>query len=349
MMDATIRVRSVAWTATTIVLAVICTLLVTQAWSVGAAPGDTDSTFVPTPGCRAFDYRPAPNQVGPRPTPQGAGEVVTQQITGSVGDCTGPLAIPADAVAVAMNVTVVNPTAQSNLRLFPADLTAVPTVSNLNFSAGQAPFPNKVDVKLSPAGAVKIFNANGSVSVLGDIVGYYTNSTLQELATEVETATSKIAALEALNTGQRLTALEAAMPFAVSASATSVASLTTNPVAYVALSVTAPSAGVVTLNTTAVVTHSAESGDVWCVIAESDAIPAPINQVTSVSAHRFESGGVAGVDIASVAGTNSFLIAAGEMATYVLACEELGDGGTIGARNLTAIFSPAPCPPRACP
>ena len=209
MMDATIRVRSVAWTATTIVLAVICTLLVTQAWSVGAAPGDTDSTFVPTPGCRAFDYRPAPNQVGPRPTPLGAGEVVTQQITGSVGDCTGPLAIPTDAVAVAMNVTVVNPTAQSNLRLFPADLTAVPTVSNLNFSAGQAPFPNKVDVKLSPGGAVKIFNANGSVSVLGDIVGYYTNSTLQELDAEVETATSKIAALEALNTGSRLDALEA--------------------------------------------------------------------------------------------------------------------------------------------
>ncbi|MEO1059757.1 MAG: hypothetical protein AAFY28_22870, partial [Actinomycetota bacterium] len=75
------------------------------AWRVDAAPGDSDATFVPTAGCRAFDYRPAPNQVGPRSEPLGAGEVFTQQITGGVGECVGELAIPADAVGVAMNVT----------------------------------------------------------------------------------------------------------------------------------------------------------------------------------------------------------------------------------------------------
>ena len=51
---------------------------------------------------------------------------------GPSGDCTGPLAIPPDAVAVDMDVTAVNPTAQSNLKVFPADVATVPAVSNLN-------------------------------------------------------------------------------------------------------------------------------------------------------------------------------------------------------------------------
>jgi hypothetical protein len=178
----TLRVRSMVWFATGVVLAVLATVLVMQTWRVDAAPGDTDSTFVPTSPCRLFDYRTAPHTVGPRSAPLGAGETHVQQVTGSNGDCTGALAIPGDAVAVAMNVTAVNPTAQSNLRVFPADVATVPTVSNLNFSAGQQPVPNKVDVKLSPDGKIKLFNAAGSVSVVGDIVGYYTNSTLVELA-----------------------------------------------------------------------------------------------------------------------------------------------------------------------
>ncbi|MEO1055395.1 MAG: hypothetical protein AAFY28_00620 [Actinomycetota bacterium] len=181
------QVRSVVWAVTAAALAVVATLVVTSAWSADAAPGDSDATYVPTPGCRAFDLRPGADQVGPRPTPLGAREVYTQQITGGVGECVGALAIPADAVAVAMNVTVVNPTAQSNLRLFPANLTEVPLVSNLNFSAGQAPFPNKVDVALSPGGAVKIYNQNGTVSVLGDVVGYFTKASLTEIADRLAT------------------------------------------------------------------------------------------------------------------------------------------------------------------
>ena len=58
-------------------------------------------------------------------------------------------------------------------------------MSNLNFSAGQKPVANKVYVKLSPGGKIKLFNFAGTVSVIGDVVGYYTNSTLKELATRV--------------------------------------------------------------------------------------------------------------------------------------------------------------------
>ena len=80
-----------------------------------------------------------------------------------------------------MNVTIVNPTAASNLRVHPAD-TATPLASNLNWVAGQSPTPNKVDVKLSDGGAVRLFNQNGTVDVVGDVVGYYTDSSLVELA-----------------------------------------------------------------------------------------------------------------------------------------------------------------------
>jgi hypothetical protein len=94
--------------ATAVVISVFATLLVMQTWRVDAAPGDTDSTFVPIPNCRLFDFRSDPNNVGPKNTPLEAGEsnVYTQSVRGTKGDCN----IPSDAVGVAMNVTIVNPT-----------------------------------------------------------------------------------------------------------------------------------------------------------------------------------------------------------------------------------------------
>ncbi len=191
------RLPSIASLVAATAVTVAATVLVTSAWNATAAPGDADATYVPTPGCRAFDLRPGDDQVGPRSTPLGPRETYTQQITGPVGNCTGALAIPTDAVAVAMNVTAVDPTAQTNVRLFDADLAEVPLLSNLNVWAGQAPFPNKVDVRLSASGAITLFNQNGSVSLVGDIVGYYTDASLTELATDVADARSRLAALEA--------------------------------------------------------------------------------------------------------------------------------------------------------
>jgi hypothetical protein len=62
----------------------------------------------------------------------------------------------------------------------------VPLLSNLNVSAGAPPTPNKVDVKLSPDGKIKVYNFNGSVNIVIDIVGYYTNSTLKEIAARLD-------------------------------------------------------------------------------------------------------------------------------------------------------------------
>lgn len=125
------------------------------------------AAFVPITPCRLFDTRPS-DQVGPRSAPLGPGDTHTQQVTGANGNCT----IPADATAVSMNVTVVQGTASSFLTLWPSDAPR-PLASNLNWVPGSAPTPNKVDVKLSATGAVNVFNLDGTVHVLADVVGFY--------------------------------------------------------------------------------------------------------------------------------------------------------------------------------
>jgi hypothetical protein len=127
--------------------------------------------------CRVVDTRPA-SQIGPKGTPIAAGEANAYeiQITGNSGNCTGGLAVPADAVAVALNVTAIAPvataTGRSFFTVYPAN-ASLPTTSNLNFLNGQPPVPNKVDVGLSPAGRIKIFNAEGTAHAAVDIFGYY--------------------------------------------------------------------------------------------------------------------------------------------------------------------------------
>jgi hypothetical protein len=89
-------------------------------------------------------------------------------VTGTSGHCV----IPADATAISMNVTAVGGTVGSYLTVYPAD-AAQPQASNLNWTAGAPPTPNKVDVKLSAAGAIRLFNLAGTVDVIADVVGYY--------------------------------------------------------------------------------------------------------------------------------------------------------------------------------
>ncbi|MEO1056913.1 MAG: hypothetical protein AAFY28_08375 [Actinomycetota bacterium] len=193
-MTLTIRLRTIVWTAMAMVLGALLAVAVMAAWPAEAAPGDNDATLVPITNCRLFDFRPGSDNVGPKDTPLGPGEanVYTQQVTGTNGNCT----IPAGAVGVSMNVTITRPTAQSNLRVFPAD-ASTPLASNLNWLPGQAPTPNKVDVRLSPGGAIKLFNQNGTVFVLADVVGYYTNDSLVEIDQRLAALESENAALAA--------------------------------------------------------------------------------------------------------------------------------------------------------
>ena len=124
--------------------------------------------FVAITPCRVLDTRPAPETVGGRATPLTAQDVHLQPIRGTNGNCT----IPVDASAVSINVTIADGSAASFLTVWPADAPR-PLASNLNWSAGSGPIPNKVDVKLSADGQIRFFNNGGTVNVLADIAGYY--------------------------------------------------------------------------------------------------------------------------------------------------------------------------------
>ena len=79
--------------------------------------------------------------------------------------------MPADATAIVLNVTAIDPTAPTFLTLWPT-ATAQPLASNLNPTPGQPPTPNLVTVGVG-GGSVSIFNFAGQVDVLADVTAYY--------------------------------------------------------------------------------------------------------------------------------------------------------------------------------
>ncbi len=139
----------------------------------GAGGTSTSGTYVPMVPCRLFDTRPAPFTVGDRSTPLGPDETFTQQVTGDIGNCS----VPGDAVAVAINITAVDGTAPSFLTVTPAG-GDLPIASTVNWLPGDGPAPNQIDATLSAGGAIDLYNAFGTVHVIGDVVGYTTPSDL---------------------------------------------------------------------------------------------------------------------------------------------------------------------------
>ena len=130
----------------------------------GAAAAATPS-FQPIVPVRIMDTRAG---VGTPAGPLGAGETRALVVAGQAG-------IPADAVAVALNVTVTEPTATSYLTVWP-DGGAMPTASNVNFIAGQT-IANMVTVGLG-GGQIDLFNFAGDAHVVVDVTGWYTGTPL---------------------------------------------------------------------------------------------------------------------------------------------------------------------------
>lgn len=96
----------------------------------------------------------------------GQGNTLDVQVTGVGG-------VPANATAVALNVTVADsPGPDSFLTVYPAGTTR-PLASNLNFVAGQT-IPNLVIAKIGTNGKVTLYNNLGSTVVIADVQGYFT-------------------------------------------------------------------------------------------------------------------------------------------------------------------------------
>jgi Fibronectin type III domain/Glycosyl hydrolase family 26 len=142
-----------------------------------SSPTTTSTTagiYTPVVPDRILDTR---NGNGGFTTPVGPGATIDVQVGGRSGS-----AVPATGIsAVALNVTATGPTASSFLTVYPTGASR-PSASNLNFVAGQT-VPNRVIVKTgtnpqtNTGGWVTIYNAAGSVNVLADLGGWFTDGT----------------------------------------------------------------------------------------------------------------------------------------------------------------------------
>jgi hypothetical protein len=125
------------------------------------APG-TGGGFTGGTPVRVLDTR---STVGGHHGTLGAGATLTLAVPG----------LPVGATAVALNVTVTDPSAASTLTVYPGG-APLPLASNLNYLAGQT-IPNMVMVPLGPGNTVTFYNSAGTVNVIADLLGYYAPGT----------------------------------------------------------------------------------------------------------------------------------------------------------------------------
>ncbi len=120
--------------------------------------------YVPLTPTRILDTR---NGTGGISGPIGPAATVDVQVTGQGG-------VPASGVsAVALNVTVTQPTGTGFLTLFPTGAVR-PLAANLNFTPAKT-VPNLVVVKVGTGGKVSMYNSAGSSHVVYDVAGWYSD------------------------------------------------------------------------------------------------------------------------------------------------------------------------------
>ena len=132
-------------------------------WQPSAPPVAT--TFHPLPPCRAVDTREAPGPLG------GPSIAANASRTFSLAGVCG---IPASAVAVSVNLTVVAPRAGGTLALH-AGGTGATNASSISFGAGQTRANNALSaLSADGMGLAKATNSsNGSLDLVLDVNGYY--------------------------------------------------------------------------------------------------------------------------------------------------------------------------------
>ena len=153
-----------------------------------AAPGVAESTVVMVSPARVLDSRD-PNNLG-LTGPFVSAVSQKLKVTGAIPTSGGvTTVVPAGATGVLLNVTAASPAAAGFVSIRPGDATGVPKTSSLNVEAGKN-VPNAVQVALPTSGAnagqIDItYDAYGTAGpptdLLIDIVGYLTNTGLQEL------------------------------------------------------------------------------------------------------------------------------------------------------------------------
>jgi hypothetical protein len=127
---------------------------------VGYFPAGAEYATLP-PG-RVLDTRNSSQ--GDLSAPVGRRQTVSTRVAGRGG-------VPADARAVALNITAVGPSQAGFLTVWPSG-RARPEASSINFAAGEV-VGNFVIAEVGANGRVDIYNHNGSTDVVFDVVGYF--------------------------------------------------------------------------------------------------------------------------------------------------------------------------------
>ncbi len=158
-----------------------------------AAPGPAESTIVNVTPTRVLDTRDPVNLGLPGPFTSPTSQKL--QITGNVPTSGGnAVVVPVGATGVLLNVTAVSPQAAGFVSIRPGNAVGAPTTSSLNVEANSN-IPNAVQVSLPTSGAdagkIDItYDAYGiagrTTELLVDIVGYTTNTGLQQLVADVQ-------------------------------------------------------------------------------------------------------------------------------------------------------------------
>ena len=128
--------------------------------TVGGCP--SGNVLVPTPPVRVLETRVPDGQIGyagARPT---AGQTVAVRVAGSNG-------VPADATAVALNITGTDPSADGFVTVFPCG-TPRPNASNLNLASALTS-SNAVLARVGVNGEVCIYTQSGA-DLVADLNGY---------------------------------------------------------------------------------------------------------------------------------------------------------------------------------
>jgi hypothetical protein len=147
--------------------------------SIPTNPLAADGLFNPLVPKRVLDTR---DGTGAPMAKVGAGGTIDLTVIGAGG-------VPSTGVeAVVLNVTATNATAASYVTAWPKG-AAQPVASNLNFAAGQT-VPNRVIVKVGTGGKVSLFNAAGTVDLVADVNGWFTDGTTSNAAGDIFTGTS---------------------------------------------------------------------------------------------------------------------------------------------------------------
>jgi hypothetical protein len=124
------------------------------------APAAAD--YTPLPPVRVLDTRN--HTQDDISAPVGRRQTVTQTVAGIAG-------VPADASTVAINITAVGPTQAGYLTVWPSGQPR-PQASSINFAADDI-VGNFVIAEVGTGGKLDIYNHNGQVDLVFDLVGYF--------------------------------------------------------------------------------------------------------------------------------------------------------------------------------